>query len=71
MTPTCRTLNALTENTDERVKGMAAWAMGRMGNTDTRSLLKTYAKNNTGTVLKEIELAIQSLEDKNLDQGSR
>ncbi|MBU3954347.1 MAG: epoxyqueuosine reductase, partial [Proteobacteria bacterium] len=62
---------AFTENTDERVKGMAAWAMGRIGNTDTRSLLKTYAKNNTGTVLKEIELAIQSLEDKNLDQGSR
>ncbi|MBU0969834.1 MAG: epoxyqueuosine reductase [Proteobacteria bacterium] len=61
---------AFTENTDARVKGMAAWAMGRIGSTDTRSLLKKFAKNNTGTVFKEIELAIQSLKNKTPEHGT-
>ncbi len=49
---------------DDRVKGMTAWAMGKIGNKDTGDLLKTHEKNSSERVLEEIKLAIQSIEDK-------
>lgn len=55
---------AFIENQDPRVKGMCAWAMGRIGNQETGSLLKSHAESNSGMVLEEINLAIQSLENK-------
>jgi epoxyqueuosine reductase len=52
------------ESTDDRVKGMAAWAMGQIGDQATGRLLENLAKNHTGPVLKEILLARQSLGEK-------
>ena len=48
----------------ERVKGMAAWAMGQIGNKQTKSLLEALAKNHTGQVLEEILFAVQSIREK-------
>ena len=48
----------------ERVKGMAAWAMGQIGDKQTKSLLEALAKNHTGQVLEEILFAVQSIREK-------
>ena len=56
---------AFTESRDDRVKGMAAWAMGQIGDKKTGLLLRDMAKNHTDQVLKEILLAVQFLEEKN------
>ncbi len=54
---------AFTENDDERVKGMAVWAMGKIGDGTTAKTLESWAKNHTGSVLEEINMALQSMED--------
>ena len=56
---------AFNENRDDRIKGMIAWAMGQIGNQDTGQILKSYSANNSGKVLKEISMAIQTIENKN------
>ena len=48
----------------ERVKGMAALAMGQISDKQTKSLLETLAKNHTGQVLEEILFAVQSIREK-------
>ena len=55
---------AFNEEKDERIKGMAAWAMGQIGERQTKLLLNTLAKNHTGQVLEEIMLAVQFIEEK-------
>lgn len=55
---------AFNEEEDERIKGMAAWAMGQIGERQTKRLLNTLAKNHTGQVLEEIMLAVQFIEEK-------
>ena len=55
---------AFNETKDERIKGMAAWAMGQIGERQTKLLLNTLAKNHTGQVLEEIVLAVQFIEEK-------
>jgi len=52
------------DSKDERVKGMAAWAMGQIGDKQTKSLLEALAKNHTGQVLEEILFAVQSIREK-------
>jgi epoxyqueuosine reductase len=54
---------AFNENDDKRVKGMAVWAMGQIGNLETCDLLKSYLSGNSGEVLEEIKLAIEKLEN--------
>ncbi|MBN2299436.1 MAG: HEAT repeat domain-containing protein, partial [Deltaproteobacteria bacterium] len=50
---------ALRENTDERVQGMAAWALGRIGGADARSALQEFEKQSKGLLSNEIHLALQ------------
>ncbi len=56
---------------DDRVKGMIAWAMGQIGNQDTGQILKSYSANNSGKVLKEILMAIQTIAYKNRNKNKR
>jgi epoxyqueuosine reductase len=56
---------AFNGSQDDRVKGMTAWAMGQIGNSQTKSLLESLAKNHRGPVLEEIKLALQSIREKN------
>jgi hypothetical protein len=46
---------------DDRVKGMAAWAMGQIGDNTTAGLLETLAKSHTGPVREEILLTLRYL----------
>ena len=50
---------AFLENEDERVKGMAAWAMGKLGNNKTLQTLTAWSRTHSGLVLEEINNAIQ------------
>jgi epoxyqueuosine reductase len=50
---TCR------ENTDERVRAMAAWALGRIGGQQARQALLSLQPNAQGIVLTEIESALE------------
>lgn len=54
---------AFNENTDERVLGMIAWAMGQIHDTSALPFLNSQAKKQSGQVLEEINLAIQVLEN--------
>jgi epoxyqueuosine reductase len=55
---------AFNETNDERIKGMVAWAMGQIGERQTKLLLNALAKDHTGPVLEEILLAVQFIEEK-------
>jgi epoxyqueuosine reductase len=55
---------AFNENKDDRVKGMTAWAMGRIGNKDTLEILESYKKQSTKTVQDEINIAVEALAKK-------
>ncbi len=59
----CRYLTkAFDENDDDRVKGMVAWAMGRIGNKETIETLELYKKQSSKAVLEEINFAIETLQ---------
>ncbi len=51
-------VRAFRENDDERVRGMCAWALGRIGGEEARSALKDFLKESMGSVREEIELAL-------------
>ena len=50
---------AVHENTDERVQGMAAWALGRIGGADARAALQEFEKQSKGLLRDEILTALQ------------
>jgi epoxyqueuosine reductase len=52
---------AFNENDDDRVKGMIAWAMGRIGNQETINILKSHKKKSSKTVRGEINIAVETL----------
>ncbi|HUW63498.1 MAG TPA: 4Fe-4S double cluster binding domain-containing protein [Spirochaetia bacterium] len=52
---------ALRENTDERVKGMAAWALGRVGGPGAKQALETACNQKGGLVAHEIREALEQL----------
>jgi len=52
-------IRAFNENEDERVKGMIAWALGRIGGEKAKSALDSFLKSSEGVVRAEI---IQALE---------
>ncbi len=57
---------AFTENQDPRVKGMIAWAMGRIGTPGAADLLASHAPESSGRVGEEIHQALAALENKEI-----
>lgn len=53
-------IRAFKENSDDRVKCMIAWALGRIGNKEAMTALKQIYETNDGQVKKEIHQAIES-----------
>lgn len=54
-------VNALNENQDEIVRGMSAWALGRLGGKAALKALETARNNENGIVKPEIEQALEVL----------
>ena len=54
-------IRAFKENSDERVKSMIAWALGRIGNKEAMAGLKQFFQGSKGIVKEEIEQAKASL----------
>jgi len=53
-------IRAFKENSDERVKSMIAWALGRIGNKEAMAGLEQFSKASKGIVKEEIEQAVKS-----------
>ena len=53
-------IRAFEENSDERVKCMIAWALGRIGNEEAKTALKKFYETGEGIVKDEIKQAIES-----------
>jgi epoxyqueuosine reductase len=51
-------IRAFKENSDERVKCMIAWALGRIGNKEAMAGLEKFSKDSKGIVKEEIEQAM-------------
>ncbi len=52
---------ALSDNPDETVRGMCAWALGRLGGSDAGSALEARLSREDGLVKKEIEMALRQM----------
>jgi len=55
---------AFKENSDERVRCMIAWALGRIGNNEAMDGLEQFSKESKDNVKEEIEQAMTSMEKK-------
>jgi epoxyqueuosine reductase len=53
-------IRAFKENSDERVKSMIAWALGRIGNKEAMAGLEQFSQGSKGIVKEEIEQAVKS-----------
>jgi epoxyqueuosine reductase len=53
-------IRAFEENSDERVKSMIAWALGRIGTKEALAGLENLFQASTGIVKEEIEQAMAS-----------
>ena len=51
---------AYRQNEDERVRSMAAWALGKIGGSEARKILKEFSARADGAVKAEIEQALTS-----------
>ena len=51
-------LHAFDENGDERVRGMIAWSLGRIGGSAAREFLKRSRISSDGLVRDEIDAAL-------------
>ena len=51
-------IRAFNENGDERVKGITAWSLGRLGGSKARAALEDFLKGSEGPVRREIEQAL-------------
>lgn len=52
-------IRALGENADDRVRGMAAWALGRIGGAEARSALEGFLVESSGPVREEVVAALE------------
>jgi epoxyqueuosine reductase len=52
---------ALSENPDETVRGMCAWALGRLGGSRAKTALDSRLPREDGLVKEEIERALEHL----------
>jgi len=55
---TAELIRALDENSDERVRGMCAWALGRIGGPAARAALDRILPGADGAVGQEIKEAL-------------
>ena len=53
-------IRAFSEMSDERARGMIAWALGRIGGSQARKSLEGFLSASEGLVRKEIPLALES-----------
>lgn len=54
-------IRAMQENSDERVRGMAAWALGRIGGREAESALNTMRAGDGELFKQEVERALADL----------
>lgn len=54
-------IQAMDEANDERVRAMAAWALGKLGGEDSLSALTLYVHDKSDTVKNEVEMALASM----------
>jgi epoxyqueuosine reductase len=54
-------IKVLNDNSDETVRGMCAWALGRLGGSQAKAALESRRAREDGMVKQEIELAIENL----------
>jgi epoxyqueuosine reductase len=52
---------SLRENTDERVRAMAAWALGRIGGAAARKTLEMHLSKEDGVVKIEVRSALDNM----------
>ena len=52
-------VRAFNENKDDRVKGMIAWSLGRIGGKESKNFLEDFLKNANGIVKEEIFQALK------------
>ena len=52
-------LQAFRENSDKRVLGMIAWALGRIGGSKARTALSDFLPQSEGLVREEISSALE------------
>ena len=52
-------IRGFNENGDERVRGIIAWSLGRLGGGKARTALEGFLKESEGLVFKEIEQALE------------
>ncbi|ESP62456.1 Epoxyqueuosine (oQ) reductase QueG [Smithella sp. ME-1] len=55
-------ISAFRENSDERVRCMIVWALGRIGNNEAVAGLEQFSKDSEGIVTEEIRQAMKSIE---------
>jgi len=53
-------IRAFEENEDDRVRGMCAWALGRIGGEAARAALKGFLARSNGRVREEVEQALEA-----------
>ena len=49
---------AFSENADERVRAMCAWALGRIGGAAARRVLESIRPVSDGIIAEEVEYAL-------------
>jgi epoxyqueuosine reductase len=54
-------IQSFEENPDETVRGMCAWALGRLGGGRAQAALEGRLPREEGLVREEIELALESM----------
>lgn len=54
-------IKAFQENEDERLKGMIAWALGRLGGEEAKRALEEFSVTSQGMVREEINRALLKL----------
>lgn len=53
-------IKAFKENDDDRVHGMIAWALGRLGGEEAKNALESFRPESKGIAREEIELALDA-----------
>jgi epoxyqueuosine reductase len=51
----------LSDNPDETVRGMCAWALSRLGGSKAKAALESRLPNEDGLVAEEINLALEKI----------
>ena len=56
-------IRAFQKNGDERVKGMCAWALGRLGGEEAKAALEGFLDQSEGRVQEEVKQAFEQIMD--------